>query len=252
MKNSETKSGKYDLHKFVDGELTESQSQAIAERIATDEALRNEVNDYQEINQKLRQTYDEKRLTSVPSRLLLAVSGRNRTPMWRIAASLLWLSVGGLLGYSLHNQITDSEYAGPLPVDAAFAHTVYVPEVLHPVEVEASKREHLNAWLSKRLDRPVAAPDLRAEGYTLIGGRLLPDGHRAAAQFMFEDSAGERMTLYIRQAVNRRETAFLYTENDSLGIVYWVDNGLAYAVTAAAGKALLTETATAVYKAANP
>ena len=104
----------------------------------------------------------------------------------------------------------------------------------------------------KRLDQPVAAPDLREEGYTLIGGRLLPDGHRAAAQFMFEDSAGERMTLYIRQALNRQETAFLHAESTGLGIVYWVDNGLAYALTAMEDKAELIESATAVYRASNP
>ena len=252
MKNSKSILSDDELHQFVDGELTDSQTRAAAECIATDEALKKKVNDYREINQKLRVTFDEKRLTPIPTRLLVAASNWNKAPRWNVAAALLWLSVGGLLGYMLQGQLTENQFVRPLPVEAAFAHTVYVPEVRHPVEVVASEQKHLNAWLSKRLDQPVAAPDLRDEGYTLIGGRLLPDGHRAAAQFMFEDSAGERMTLYIRQAVNTRETAFLHAENNGLGIVYWVDNGLAYALTAAEDKAQLIETATAVYKASNP
>ena len=252
MKHRKTILSDDELHKFVDGELTGPKSWAVAECLAMDDALRKKVNDYREINRKLRESFDHKRLTPIPTRLLLAVSNGKKAPMWSIAASLLWLSVGGLLGYMLQGQFNENQFVRPLPVEAAFAHTVYVPEVRHPVEVEASEQKHLNAWLSKRLDQPVAAPDLGEEGYTLIGGRLLPDGHRAAAQFMFEDSSGERMTLYIRQAVNIQETAFLHAENNGLGIVYWVDNGLAYALTAVEDKAQLIETATAVYKASNP
>jgi len=137
-------------------------------------------------------------------------------------------------------------------VEAAYAHTVYVPEVTHPVEVNADQKDHLNAWLSKRLNRPIAAPDLRGAGYALIGGRLLPDGHRPAAQFMFEDEAGSRITLYIRHALDTRETSFRHAENDDLGIVYWVDDGLAYALTAAATRQELIDAAGIVYREANP
>lgn len=252
MKDVITALNDIDLHKFIDGELSSSQQRRISKSIAADEGLQKKADEYQQINQKLHEVFDEKRLNPIPSRLLLAASSESVSPVWRIAASLLWLGVGGLLGYSLQNQLTEQEFLRPLPVEAAFAHTVYVPEVRHPVEVDASQQKHLNAWLSKRLDQPVAAPDLRTQGYTLIGGRLLPDGHRAAAQFMYENSAGERMTLFIRQAIDTPETAFLHAENDGLGIIYWVDSGLAYALTAADDKAQLTETATTVYNAANP
>lgn len=61
-----------------------------------------------------------------------------------------------------------------------------------------------------------------------------PDGHRAAAQFMYEGPDGKRVTLYIRQALNTRETSFLHVQDNELGIVYWIDDGLAYALTACA------------------
>jgi len=252
MNYDKSKLDEPELNKFADGELTDAQSRAFAERTANDELLKKKIHEYHEINRKLHETFNEKLLPPIPTRLMLAVNGRNRAPIWSIAASLLWLSVGGMLGYSLHDQFTESKFVRPLVVEAAFAHAVYVPEVRHPVEVGASEQEHLNAWLSKRLDKPIAAPDLRAEGYTLIGGRLLPDGHRAAAQFMYENYAGERMTLFIRQAPNSRETSFLHADTNGLGIVYWIDNGLAYALTAATDKARLTLTATVVYNAANP
>ena len=241
-----------DLQKFVDGELSEAKAGIIAEIVAADETLKRKVRDYREINRRLLETYAEKQPEPLPARFLIAASGRKGLPLSRVAASVLWLLVGGLIGYALQGQLESDEFVRPLPVEAAFAHAVYVPEVRHPVEVNASEQEHLNAWLSKRLARPIAAPDLRAAGYALIGGRLLPDAHRPAAQFMFEDVAGKRITLYIRHGPDARASSFSYAESNGLGIVYWVDNGLAYALTAAADKAALTEAAQIVYREVNP
>ncbi len=242
-----------ELHQFIDGELSESRSREVALIVAGDPALGKRIERYREINRRLGDFYGDARSEPIPPRFLLAVSGHGGTPVWRAAAILSWILLGGLVVYLLQSS-PDEQLASarPLPVEAAYAHAVYVPEVRHPVEVDASQQEHLNAWLSKRLDRPIAAPDLRGAGYTLIGGRLLPDGHRAAAQFMYEDDSGERVTLYIRHAQNVRETAFAHAEEDGFGVVYWIDDGLAYALTAKAGRDTLTGAAELVYRESNP
>ncbi len=250
MKSSKQNLSDADLHRFVDGELSATEARAVAEAVAGDDALARKVEAYREINRRLGQIYGEQQ--PVPTRLSMAVSARRGFPFERIAAAFLWLVVGGVIGYLANDRYGASDYVRPVAVEAAYAHTVYVPEVRHPVEVEADQQDHLNAWLSKRLNRPIAAPDLRGAGYTLIGGRLLPDGHRPAAQFMFEDEAGGRITLYVRHALDTRETSFRHAENDDLGIVYWVDDGLAYALTAAAEKNALIDAARIVYRESNP
>lgn len=252
MKNDNKTVTERQLHQYVDGELTDSEAEIVAKCIDNDDRLKKKVEDYREINLRLKDIFNVNRNSPIPARLLLAVTGRRRLSIPGIAASILWLGIGAVLGFSLQNQFNTTEFLRPLPVEAAFAHTVYVPEVLHPVEVNASEQKHLNAWLSKRLDRPISTPDLREAGFSLIGGRLLPDGHRAAAQFMFEDTSGKRITLFIRQALNNRETSFLHAKKDQLGIVYWVDDGLAYAVTAVADKEELTRIASIVYREVNP
>lgn len=87
-----------------------------------------------------------------------------------------------------------------LIADAVSAHTVYVAENRHAVEVAGSDSGHLSTWLSNRLAAPLAMPDLSGQGLTFLGGRLLPapeiPGGRAA-QLMYEDGAGERVTLFI-------------------------------------------------------
>jgi anti-sigma factor RsiW len=250
MKSSMQNLTDTDLHRFVDGELNDADARAVADLVAADERLKRKVEEYREINRRLEQIYAEQQ--PVPARLLMAVSASRGFAFERIAAAFVWLIIGGVIGYLTHDRYGANEYVRPVVVEAAYAHTVYVPEVRHPVEVNADQKDHLNAWLSKRLNRPIAAPDLRGAGYTLIGGRLLPDGHRPAAQFMFEDEAGSRITLYIRHALDTRETSFRHAENDDLGIVYWVDDGLAYALTAAATRQELIDAAGIVYREANP
>jgi anti-sigma factor RsiW len=241
-----------DLHRFVDGELSESRARLVAAAVDADAALGAKVERFRDINRRLGEIYGNTQPGAIPSRFLIALAGRRVSTPWRAAAALLWVIAGGLIGYSLQAPLETTALVRPLPVEAAYAHAVYVPEVRHPVEVGAAEQEHLNAWLSKRLERPISAPDLRAAGYTLIGGRLLPDAHRPAAQFMFENETGARITLYIRHAPDDRATAFEHAENDGFGVVYWLDDGLAYALTAAADKTTLTAAAELVYREKNP
>jgi anti-sigma factor RsiW len=70
---------------------------------------------------------------------------------------------------------------------AGFAHAVYLPEKRHPVEVAAAEQDHMVQWLSKRLGKPLKIPQLGAQGFELVGGRLLPGDSGARAQFMFQN-----------------------------------------------------------------
>lgn len=137
---------------------------------------------------------------------------------------------------------------------ASVAHAVYAPEKRHPVEVAAAEQQHLAQWLSKRLDKPLQVPDLSAEGYALVGGRLLPGSDGARAQFMFERAGGERITLYIgslgpgADASRSGETAFRFAADGPVPSFYWVDRGFGYALTGALPRDALLDLATAVYR----
>ena len=63
-----------------------------------------------------------------------------------------------------------------LAEEAIAAHTIYAAEQRHAVEVGAGDKDHLLGWLSKRIGLTLIAPDLAAEGFELVGGRLLPAG----------------------------------------------------------------------------
>lgn len=199
---------------------------------------------------------------------------------WRFAAMVAGLLVtgglaGGWIGAHLGAQTAGGEIglaALPLPwVDAervrpggwthraAVAHAVYAPEVRHPVEVnvaqgsaseQRAQEEHLVRWLSKRLDMPVRLFDLRAQGYELVGGRLLPDANGPSAQLMYQNGAGVRVTLYLRRPEAGATAAFRFQRDGELGLFYWVENGFGCALVGKLPREQLLLLADAVYKQA--
>ena len=151
---------------------------------------------------------------------------------------------------------------------AAVAHAVYVPEVRHAVEVKAAE-EHLSRWLTKRLDVNVKLFDLRAQGFELVGGRLLPDASGPSAQLMYQalpnaaaSGASEakseakpvRVTVYLRKPDNNTPAAFRYERQGDVGLFYWVEgesaegNACGYALVGALPKEKLLALAEAIYK----
>jgi anti-sigma factor RsiW len=175
-----------------------------------------------------------------------------------MAASVL---VAFAVGWASHVQ-WETYLAGGGPAargTMAFAHqataayVVYVPEVRHPVEVDAAQQQHLVQWLSKRLNRPLKVPNLASSGYELVGGRLLPGDNGARAQFMYQNTNGERVTLYVgaiegAAAKGINETAFRFTTEGGVSSFYWVDQGFGYALSGKLPRASLLVLADSVYK----
>lgn len=244
-----------DLHAYVDGELAPDRQRAVEAWLSGHPADAVRVEEYRRLNQALRALHDAEFETPVAPRryrvLLRRLFDR------RIAAVMAWLAIGGLLGWFAHpgtyrEEPEFTQLERHLVQPAAFAHKVYSPEIVHPVEVSADQEQHLIAWLSKRLKTPVRAPNLGEIGYQLIGGRLLPSTDRMAAQFMYQDAGGRRITLYIRHgAWNNEETAFQYARGNALGTFYWIDGPMGYALSGDLGREPLLDIAESIYRQLN-
>ena len=165
---------------------------------------------------------------------------RRPTPWWqRVGLAACWLAAGAGLALALGPlapRLTGGAWNGlggqppSFAERADIAYAVYTPERRHPVEVAANEEEHLINWLSKRLNRPLSVPSLQEYGYSLVGGRLLPGEAGPAAQFMYENTSGARLTLYIT-GIARDETAFRLLRDGNRRTFYWVSDRMGYALS---------------------
>ena len=256
-----------DLHALVDGRLPAEAAAVLRERLLADPQAQATVDAWQAQRAALRDAYARTDDLPLPPSLVAvaerAQRAHDRTVQWwrwggMAASVLLAFGLGWGAGSQWHggpivNTMARLEPARQFAQQAAVAHAVFQPEVRHPVEVPAAQQEHLVQWLSKRLGRPLKIPLLSAQGYELVGGRLLPGGGGARAQFMYQNSAGQRLTLYLgaldaAAGGATRETAFRFLDDGPVPGFYWVDQGFGYAITGQLPRAALQDLATVVYR----
>jgi anti-sigma factor RsiW len=190
---------------------------------------------------------------SSPSTLTIKNQLPRRWPLAAAAAAMFALggAVGGAAVWGWHQQAPGADMALLTPQGwvqrAAFAHSVYVPEPRHPVEVKAQE-EHLSRWLTNRVAVPVKLFNLREQGFELVGGRLLPDGAGKSAQLMYEDAQKVRVTVYLRKPEKGTEAAFRYERSGDVGMFYWVEDNCGYALVGNLPRERLLALAQAIYK----
>jgi anti-sigma factor RsiW len=273
-----------ELNALLDGQLPAAARAAVQARAAADPAARETLAAWQAQRDALRELHRPLLDEPIPETLLAAAqhsvrARQQRAGWWRWGGMAASVTLAFTLGWLAHGS-----WPGARPGDgaqtiaagqnragrefvhqAALAHAVYAPELRHPVEVAATQQEHLVQWLSKRLGKPLKLPSLAAQGYSLVGGRLLPGESGARAQFMFENTAGVRVTLYLG-AVDARaatgangklastpsptsqDTAFRYSSEGPVPGFYWVDQGFGYAMSGPVSRDELMKLAELVYQ----
>ncbi len=252
-----------DLLAYVDGQLPRARCVEVEAWLAARPEEAERIAAYQGQNEELRKLFAPVLDEPVPARLARVTQPPARWRPYALAAGFLvvGLGVGTLAGWQLHAMRVPLPPTGMgIAKNAAVAHATYSPEVRHPVEVGADQEAHLVAWLSKRLGTSVRAPKLEASGFNLVGGRLLPGDAKPAggpspvAQFMYQTQGGRRLTLYVRtEATNNRETAFRYALEGNVGVFYWIDRNVGYALSSAdLSRDELLSVANSVYKQLNP
>jgi len=253
-----------DLHGYVDGRLDATRRAAVEARLAADPEATQRVQAWMAQRDALRALHAGVREEAIPEHLLHAAGQLHhrsaRLAQWRrwggLAASVVFAFA---LGWGSHMQWQSSGPGTTLRQTMAFAHqaavahAVYMPEVRHPVEVDAAQQQHLVQWLSKRLNHPLKVPNLTSAGYELVGGRLLPGGEGARAQFMYQNAAGERVTLYLGALDGAKqkgmdETAFRFADEGGIATFYWVDQGFGCALSGKLPRQVMLQLAETVYR----
>ena len=225
-----------DLLAFADGRLDATRRAEVEAWLAAHPEKAAEVAHWQRQNDALTALFAPVANEPIPDRLKPRALAQRRAANsnWGLpqlaAAAMVLIVLSGALGWAGRDLINPAESRSDALIGGAVvAHALYVKENRHAVEVAASDREHLVAWLSNRIERPITPPDLAADGFALVGGRLLPGDYdesdpNPAAQLMYENSAAERVTVYITAALPDKKPAYEFTTRNDLDAFYWAND----------------------------
>lgn len=267
-----------ELQACVDSQLTRERQREIEAYLARrpEEALRVEI--YRAQKRELQALFNPVLEEPLPQRLRVAAAPPTPWYLQRLVAGIAIAVVSGVAGWGLRggyqpepgSAVVAQRAPGAITMTsatgfakrAAVAHAVYSPDMRRAVEIGAEQEGQLVAWLSKRMGATMKPPHLQALGYALEGGRLLPGDKGPVAQFMYHDSAGARLTLYVSnevadtdpkmQARTNQQTAFRFAKEGSVNVFYWVNGPFGYAISADADKAELARVSGEVYRQLEP
>ena len=238
-----------DLQAYVDQQLAPQRRREVEDYLAQNPEAAKQVEQLLQLNTAVHKLYDPILNEPLPADMAI----NTRSP-WakQLAAAVALVFVGGLMGWWLKPptaQTGNAQVYKQLVRPAAFAHQVYATDRRRPVELKAKDEQRLIAWLSQRMHTRIQAPNLVNQGFELIGGRLLPSTNRMAAQFMYQNASGRRLTLYIRRGVwSNTTTIFRYSRNRDIGTLYWIDGPMGYALSGGFDKATLLRLSDYVYR----
>jgi anti-sigma factor RsiW len=226
------------LHAYADGRLDDLRRAAVEAWLEANPEQAAEVALWQRQNAAISTLYGSVAREAVPPRLdprhIALGERRRRRGRVGIAAAAVLL-VGAGLGCGWY--VRGATWQEPPPVErliegAVIAHSLYVKESRHAVEVAADDRTHLVTWLSNRVGRQISTPDLSGQGFDLVGGRLLPPlaetGTGPAAQLMYQKGT-DRLTLYITAAAPGGQ-GFESEARNGVAAYYWANGQIACTV----------------------
>jgi len=253
-----------ELHALVDGELDPARQAEVEAWLSENAEAAGRVARYRAQNAGLHALFDGVLNEDLPPVIVDALAGRRR---WlprgaAIAAGFALLLSGAVAGWVVRGEVpfgadepAQIAAAGPaidtqvLMERATSAHVVSSDDDLRLAN--ATGAAEIGQYLSTRMGEKVRVPQLTSLGYRLVGSRVLPDTGGPAAQFVFEDADGERVTLYVRSEA-ARGVDITFALSDDLSMFYWNDSEHSYALVRdledETGRDALLKAAKAVYR----
>lgn len=246
---------------FVDGELDPDAMHDVAQALASDPAAQEKVRLLRLSAPLVRAVFRQSSFQAVSPEVEQALArprrwlprlGSVRAPV-ALAASIAMLAIG--LGAGLF-------IGGREPVSLAFGerlleevadyHVVYARETEHLVEVPASQREHIEAWLGEHLHRSLRVPDLGDRGLAFEGARLLVVDGRSVAQLLYAVPGDEHHPLALCIAAGaERDAPAILQSREGINLAAWRAGGYFYVLAGWQPQTFLKDVAAEVSPALN-
>lgn len=231
-----------ELHALVDGELDPARQAEVEAWLSDNPEAAQRVARYRAQNAGMHALFDGVMNEELPPGIQDALAGRRQ---WlprgaAIAAGIALLLTGAVAGWVVRGELPTTSDDSALvaqaqpPIDtqelmvrAAMAHVVSSDDDLHMATSEGATE--IKQYITTRMGETVRVPQLASLGYRLVGSRVLPDTGGPAAQFVFEDNDGERVSLYVRSEA-AKGVDITYALADDLSMFYWNDSEHSYAL----------------------
>jgi anti-sigma factor RsiW len=219
------------LHALLDGELDAANASALEAHLKTCPGCARRLAALQALHARLTDVPPARapeRLTARIEAMLAAEQKKGRvaqaTRPERLAG---WIAVGAMTLVAASLVITPLATSPSLPQELADAHARSLLAD-HLVDVPTSDRHVVRPWFDGRIGyAPPPAPDLKADGFPLVGGRLDYAEGRPIAALVYRRRE-HVIDLFVLPSPRGLQLPRLGPSPGGYAMLHWTDEGLSY------------------------
>jgi anti-sigma factor RsiW len=194
-----------DLHAYLDDELDAAARRHVEAYLATHPAQAMRMAEWRRHSEGLRSAMANPGILPPnplldPAVLRRRLRHRRRRRVAMVATVLLTLGVGAAGGWQA--RIRTGEWLSPPMEDAIQAYKLFADGI--GSGMFDAPTTAVGPWLEAHFGAAGALPDLRRQGFHLVGARLLSTERGPAAMVFYQDQTGQRVSFYIRPRPQHR------------------------------------------------
>ena len=260
------------LSAYIDGEVSEAESRELEDLVARNDEARLVLEMLKAGNTFGNKAFEEflhdpvplslvRRIKQGPGinpkaeRVVKAAPRPPRVRFWprALAASIALLITGGATGFIIGKTGNDGTPPASLAAartwldDIAAYHRIYSRQTEHLVEVSAEEGTKIEPWLAASVGVNFALPDLKQEGLTFEGARLLVAVGKPVAQLIYRNDEGDVFAIcFLKGKPGAPEGVMTESIRDDIAMISWQRAGAAYVVVGPSADANLQNLAETV------
>ena len=220
------------LHPYLDGELDAAQRGAVDEHLKSCDDCRQSLEHLQMLQRalqmpELRYAASDMLRQKIKSKLREADARERRPAFPRLgAAAAALIAVALVWSFMPHGPGAPRVMDDDAMVDSAVDQQQLAAKNGHLTDFASSDPSVLQRWFGRKLAYVPPVPDLKAEGYTLLGARVDKVGDEPAAALVYLHGS-DVVTVFVCHAQHGDKT--LDTDSDDgYQVAYWTRGTLSY------------------------
>jgi anti-sigma factor RsiW len=169
-----------------------------------------------------------------------------------VAASVLMLALGGVLGFLIAGR-TSRFMPSPVLAQLVGEH-MRSTQLERPVELHSGNTRQVAFWLQARIEHPILVPDYDPMGIQLLGGRVFQLADRRVASVVYKkdgkmlslfalSGTGYKGLLVALEEARKQGQVFLAFESEGQQMLLWGQGEMVYALVSDVGWGALFECA---------
>lgn len=220
------------LHALLDGELDAANASALETHLAACPACAQRLETLKALHERLADLPPTPAPQALKGRIEAMIGRESRTatrPQARARPGLLagWLAAGAMTAVAASLVITPIAAGPSLPQQLAEAH-VRSLQADHLVDIPTSDRHVVRPWFNGKIGfNPPPAPDLAAQGFPLVGGRLDYADGRPIAAIVYRRRQ-HVINLFVLPSRGGLQLPRLGPAPGGYAMLHWTDKGLDY------------------------